>query len=72
MIVSGHTHGGQIYPFHHLVKLANHYVSGLYKVKGMDLYVSNGYGTWGPMMRLFAPSELTLIRLMPQENKQAK
>ena len=72
LIVSGHTHGGQIYPFHHLVKLANHYVSGLYKVKGMDLYVSNGYGTWGPMMRLFAPSELTLIRLMPQENKQAK
>lgn len=72
LIVSGHTHGGQIYPFHHLVKMANHYISGLYKVKSMDLYVSNGYGTWGPAMRLFAPSELTLIRLMPQENKQVK
>lgn len=70
LIVSGHTHGGQIYPFHHLVKYANHYISGLYKVKDMDLYVSNGYGTWGPMLRLFAPAELTLIRLMPQENKQ--
>lgn len=72
LIVSGHTHGGQIYPFHHLVRAANHYISGLYKVKGMDMYVSNGYGTWGPMMRLLAPSELTLIRLMPQENKKTE
>lgn len=65
--LSGHTHGGQIFPFHLLVKKANNYLSGLYKVNGFDLYVSNGAGTWGPNMRLFAPSELTVINLRPVE-----
>ncbi len=63
--LSGHTHGGQIFPFHLLVKKANNYLSGLYKVNGFDLYVSNGAGTWGPNMRFWAPSELTVINLRP-------
>lgn len=64
--LSGHTHGGQIFPFHVLVKYANKYLSGLYDVNGIKLYVSNGAGYWGPAMRLFAPSEITLIDLKAQ------
>ena len=65
LILSGHTHGGQIFPFHLLVKKVNKFLSGEYDVRGMKLYVSNGYGYWGPSIRLFAPSELTLIHLVP-------
>lgn len=65
LAVSGHTHGGQIFPFHFLSKHANQFLSGMYDVKDMKLYVSNGYGYWGPPMRLFAPSELVLLLLEP-------
>ena len=54
---------GQIFPFHFLAEHANKYLSGLYKVNGMDLYVSRGAGYWGPPMRLLAPAEITLVRL---------
>lgn len=64
--LSGHTHGGQVFPFHILAKYANKYLSGLYDVNGIKLYVSNGAGYWGPAMRLFAPSEITLIELKAQ------
>lgn len=67
LAVSGHTHGGQIFPFHFLSKHANQFLSGMYDVKDMKLYVSNGYGYWGPSMRLFAPSELVLLHLEPQK-----
>lgn len=65
--LSGHTHGGQIFPFHLMVKKANKYLAGLYKVRGLKLYVSRGVGTWGPMMRFLAPSEITLISLQPKK-----
>lgn len=61
--LSGHTHGGQIFPFQILTKYANKYLSGMYDVNGIKLYVSNGAGYWGPAMRLFAPSEITQIDL---------
>ena len=64
MMLSGHTHGGQIFPFHIFVKKANQYLSGDYDVNGIKLHVSNGAGTWGPNMRLFAPSEITVIDLI--------
>lgn len=67
LVVSGHTHGGQIFPFHWLVKKANGYLAGLYNVKDMNLYVSRGAGTWGPSMRLLAPAEITLIKLNPKK-----
>ena len=67
LVLSGHTHGGQIYPFHYMVKWVNHGLSGLETIKGITRYISNGYGTWGPKMRLFAPSELTLIYLLPKK-----
>lgn len=63
MQLSGHTHGGQLFPFQALVKYANKYLAGLYEVNGIKLYVSRGAGYWGPAMRLFAPSEITLIDL---------
>lgn len=64
MVLSGHTHGGQIFPFHLLVKQANQYLAGEYKVNGTYLYVSRGAGTWGPTMRLFAPSDIVIINLL--------
>lgn len=68
--VSGHTHGGQIFPFHYLAWLFNGYLNGLYTVNGMKLYVSRGSGQWGPQMRFLAPSEITLIRLSPLKHQE--
>ncbi len=64
LVLSGHTHGGQIYPFHMLVKQANRYLAGEYDVNKVKLIVSRGAGTWGPAMRLFAPSDIILIDLI--------
>lgn len=65
--ISGHTHGGQIFPFHFLVKRFNEgFLSGLYNVNGVTLYISNGTHGWGPSMRLFAPSEISEITLTPE------
>lgn len=64
LVLSGHTHGGQIFPFHWLVKQANNYLAGKYRVKEIDMLVSRGVGTWGPMMRLFAPSDIIVIDLL--------
>jgi len=62
--LSGHTHGGQIFPFHWLVRLAYPAKTGLSKVGDETwLYVSRGTGTWGPPIRFLAPSELTVIEL---------
>ncbi len=63
LTLSGHTHGGQIWPFNYLVKLAMRYVAGLYRRGDSQLYVSRGTGFWGPPMRLGAPSEITAITL---------
>ena len=57
--LSGHTHGGQIWPFRYLVRLAVPFVAGLYERNGAKLYVSRGSGFWGPPMRLFSPAEIT-------------
>lgn len=64
MVLSGHTHGGQIFPFHLLVKQANQYLAGEYTVNDTKLIVSRGAGTWGPQMRLFAPSDIVIINLL--------
>lgn len=57
--ISGHTHGGQIWPFGYFVRVAIPYVAGYYRVKESQLYVSRGTGFWGPPMRLFAPAEIS-------------
>jgi len=56
--ISGHTHGGQIWPFGALVRLVIPFVAGRYRRNGAELYVSRGAGFWGPPMRLFAPAEI--------------
>lgn len=63
LVLSGHTHGGQIWPFGLLVRLAQPYVAGLARHGETQIYVSRGTGFWGPPMRLAAPSELTEIEL---------
>ncbi|MGN1078725.1 MAG: metallophosphoesterase [Alphaproteobacteria bacterium] len=65
--ISGHTHGGQIFPFHFAVKRFNGFVAGLYDVNSMKLYISRGVSGWGPPMRLFAPSEISVIELIPEK-----
>ncbi|MDY6407975.1 MAG: metallophosphoesterase [Pseudomonadota bacterium] len=65
--LSGHTHGGQIFPFHILAWLSNRYLAGLFIRDGRALYVSRGAGQWGPQMRLLAPSEITYIRILPKQ-----
>lgn len=64
LVLSGHTHGGQIFPMHLLTKKANQYLAGRYKANGIDLIVSRGAGAWGPQMRLFAPSDIVVIDLL--------
>jgi predicted MPP superfamily phosphohydrolase len=63
LMLSGHTHAGQIWPFIFLVRLAYPYVSGRYDVNGMTLVVSRGTGFWGPPMRLLRRAEITAITL---------
>lgn len=63
LMLSGHTHDGQIWPFRYLVRLMYPHVAGRYAVNGMTLIVSRGTGFWGPPMRLFKRAELTLITL---------
>jgi uncharacterized protein len=62
--LSGHTHGGQLWPFHYIVKLAQQpVVSGLGHIDGMPVYVTNGAGFWGPPVRVGAPPDITLVQL---------
>lgn len=64
LVLSGHTHGGQIYPFKFLVALQQPYISGLHQhTKDLQIYVNKGTGFWGPPMRLGASAEITEINL---------
>ncbi len=65
--ISGHTHGGQIFPFHLVSWLNDRLLAGLYTLGDLRVYVTRGSGQWGPQMRLFAPSEITHIRLVPEK-----
>jgi predicted MPP superfamily phosphohydrolase len=62
--LSGHTHGGQMWPFHYLVRLDQPVLQGLSRHgERTQLYTSRGTGFWGPPFRIFAPSEITLLTL---------
>ncbi|MEU6761838.1 metallophosphoesterase [Streptomyces sp. NPDC046853] len=66
--LSGHTHGGQIWPFHYLVRLDQPALAGLTRHGARTLlYTSRGTGFWGPPFRVFAPSEITLLVLRSPE-----
>jgi len=62
LILSGHTHGGQIWPFHYAVRLVQPYVKGLHALDTRrHIYVNSGIGFWGPAMRLGSQAEITCI-----------
>ena len=63
--LSGHTHGGQMFPWNFLVRLQQPFVAGLHKLARAQIYVSRGTGYWGPPMRVGAPAEITEIELVP-------
>jgi predicted MPP superfamily phosphohydrolase len=63
--LSGHTHGGQIFPWMFLVRLQQPFTAGLHRLGDLWVYISRGTGYWGPPKRLGAPSEITFLRLVP-------
>lgn len=63
LMLCGHTHNGQIWPFNYLVKMRFPMIVGRYEVNGMTVIVSRGAGTWGPRMRLWQPGEILRIKL---------
>ena len=62
--LSGHTHGGQVWPLNHFVPLQQPFTAGLHRLKQLWVYVSRGTGYWGPPMRIGAPSEITELRFV--------
>jgi uncharacterized protein len=64
--LSGHTHGGQFFPWSMVVKLAHRFYKGLGRHKNMWVYVSRGTGYWGPPIRFTIPAEITNIQLIRQ------
>lgn len=62
--LSGHTHGGQFFPWNFFVPLQQPYTAGLHRLDNMWIYTSRGTGYWGPPKRLGAPSEITLLTLV--------
>jgi predicted MPP superfamily phosphohydrolase len=64
VMLSGHTHGGQIFPMMYINRLFFPFQKGLFNYNGTYLYVSQGAGTFGPRMRLGTNNEITLIRLI--------
>jgi hypothetical protein len=67
LMLSGHTHNGQIFPFNFVVSSVFDKVKGMYKNGNSRLYVSQGTGTWGPVMRIGTRSEITLFEITPEE-----
>ena len=62
--LSGHTHGGQFFPWNFFVRLQQPFTAGLSKLGALWVYTSRGTGYWGPPKRLGAPSEITRLRLV--------
>jgi len=67
LMLSGHTHGGQIWPFGYLVQRIYPLLGGRYEVDGMTVIVCRGTGSWGPRMRLWHPGEILRITLRTKE-----
>lgn len=62
--LSGHTHGGQLFPWDNLARLAQPYIRGLHRHGDTWVYVNRGTGYWGPPIRIGIPPEITLVRLV--------
>jgi len=63
LMLSGHTHGGQLWPLSIATRMLNPLLAGRYDIQGMTVLVCRGTGTWGPRMRLWHPGEIMLITL---------
>ena len=70
LMLSGHTHNGQIVPFNLVVKRVFNQIVGLFTHDQTNLYVSPGTGTWGPVMRLGSRGEVTLFEVQPAKISQ--
>ncbi len=70
LMISGHTHGGQFFPWNFVAAIGQPYIAGLHRHKGTWVYVSRGTGYWGPPVRLGARSEITVFTL-ERENGEA-
>ena len=66
--LSGHTHGGQFFPWNLFVPMQQPFTAGLHRLHDMWVYVSRGTGYWGPPKRFGAPSEITLLTLVPAKS----
>jgi predicted MPP superfamily phosphohydrolase len=62
--LSGHTHGGQFWPWNHFVRFQQPYTAGLHRLNALWIYISRGTGYWGPPKRFGAPSEISRLRLV--------
>lgn len=62
--LSGHTHGGQFFPWNLFVRLQQPFTAGLHRLQDLWVYTSRGTGYWGPPKRFGAPSEITHLRLV--------
>ena len=71
LMLSGHTHNGQIFPFTLMVKARYKFIQGIYELGKMTIHVSQGTSTWGPKMRLGTHNEITLIHIHPKEKTNA-
>jgi predicted MPP superfamily phosphohydrolase len=65
LMLCGHTHGGQIWPFTYVSAAVNDLLMGKYVIDGMPVLVTRGMGTWGPRMRLWLPGEILRVTLHP-------
>jgi uncharacterized protein len=61
--LSGHTHGGQMWPGNYAMRLGNPAIAGLGRFGHTQLYVTRGAGTWGPPVRVGAPPDVTVVEL---------
>ncbi|MGW0731110.1 metallophosphoesterase [Streptomyces sp. NPDC002851] len=66
--LSGHTHGGQLWPMHLVADLANPTLAGLERYGDTQLYVTRGAGAWGPPVRVGAPSDITVVTLASRQS----
>lgn len=62
LILSGHTHGGQIFPFHIFVRMVQPVLAGFKTINGIKVFAHQGTGLWGPPMRWFSRNEIVLIQ----------
>ena len=69
LFLCGHTHGGQIFPFHYFVRLVQPFLAGLFYKRNTAIYVNKGLGTWGVDFRYKADNEISLLKLIAKSVK---